>query len=683
MAILGSATYKLDTDNSRLNRGLAKAEQTSRQSAKRIAGNFAKIGGGMLAVGAGIGLALFKLGGQASSLKESINAVNVVFGQGKKTILDFSSTASTVVGLASADFNQLSATTGALFTNFGLSEQEAAEETINLTKRAADLASVFNTDVGDALGALQAAVRGETEPLRRFAGDVTDASLELYLLEKGITRSVTEMTQAEKGLLRYEVAMAQTAKVEGDFQDTSEDAANAMRILKAQIKDAAALMGQGLLPVFEAVLPVVQSVVAQFAEWAESNPKLMRALVLGVAAVAGLAVVIGGLLLVAAGAMMVFAALGVAGLITVGWVALAMIALVAVGVWLVANWDKVKKSLVSVFDAVLAWVQPVVDAFAQWAENNPELMRALVIARQAVEGLTKALDWLLGKAQEAWEAIKEFAANIWEKHLKPIWGKFKEIWESSVEPAILWLVEKFEGLPGLLQLSLLGTAAALSASMTALLAVWSAKMLVHLAAWTATSLAHLAVWSAKMLAHFAVFTATSLARMALWPAKMLVHLAVFTATSLARMALWVAGMLARFALWTVTSLARMAVWVAKMLVELAVWTATSLANIAVWVAGMLARFALWTVTSLGEMVVWVAKMLVELAVWTGTSLVNMTVWTASMLARFAVWTATMLARTAAWVAGMLAELAVLDCHFTGSLRRVVGVNAGSHDGVGG
>ena len=60
MAILGSATYKLDTNNSALNRGLAKAEQTSRERSRRIAGNFAKIGAAGVAMGAAIGFALFK-----------------------------------------------------------------------------------------------------------------------------------------------------------------------------------------------------------------------------------------------------------------------------------------------------------------------------------------------------------------------------------------------------------------------------------------------------------------------------------------------------------------------------------------------------------------------------------------------------------------------------------------------
>ena len=266
MAILGSATYKLDSDNSKLNRGLAKAEKTSKERGRRIGANLAKIGAATLAMGAVAGVGLFKLGRQASDLGESVNAVKVVFGEGAQAVLDFSRTTKTAVGLASADFNQLSATTGALFTLYGLSEKEAAKETINLTNRAADLASVFNVDVKDALFALQAGIRGETEPLRRFAGDVTDASLELYLMNKGIDQSVKDMTQAEKGLLRYEVAMEQTSKVAGDFKNTSTSAANATRVLKAQIKDLAAHMGKGLLPVFEKGIKWVQSFVTELSD---------------------------------------------------------------------------------------------------------------------------------------------------------------------------------------------------------------------------------------------------------------------------------------------------------------------------------------------------------------------------------------------------------------------------------
>ena len=487
MAILGSATYKLDTDNSRLNRGMAKAEQTSRERSKRIAGNFAKIGTAGVAMGAAIGFALFKLGKQSSDLNESINAVNVVFGQGSKTILEFSRNTKTVVGLAASDFNQLSATTGALFTLYGLSEKEAAEATIDLTKRAADLASVFNTDVKDALGALQAGIRGETEPLRRFAGDVTDASLELYLLNQGITRSVTEMTQAEKGLLRYEVAMAQTAKVEGDFANTATSAANATRILRAQIKDAAAMMGQGLLPVFEEVLPWVQSVVSSFSEWAEQNPKLMRALVIAAAAVTVLTLAIGGALLALAAIIMIapFAATawGIA-LGPVGWIALAVIALIGLivllwvkwdwlmekfgelstwqkvavaillivvpilgiivaGIWLIKNWDKVKAKATEVWDWVKEKVGGVWDGIkTDWSRDWVEIEGVLT---SAWDGIKTAWDAQWGWVEDEetiWDGVKAGWSRDWG-YIKwlPVnaWAWIKAIWD-WVWPGIKWAV---------------------------------------------------------------------------------------------------------------------------------------------------------------------------------------------------------------------------------------------------
>ena len=600
MAILGSATYELDTDNSRLNRGLAEAEKSSRESARRVAGTFAKMGAGLLTVGAGIGFGLFRLAKAASSAQEAANAVNVEFEEGAHIIQKFAKNSAQAVGLASSDFMQIASQVGALFRNYGLSAEDAAKQTVILTTRAADLASVGDTSVKEALNAMASALRGETEPIRRFSVDVTDATLEMYLLSQGIEKSVTEMSQAEKGMHRYGSMMEQSNRKAGDFAATSGDAANSSKILAAQLKNAAAMMGQGLLPVLEPVLIEVRKVVTAFSGWAKDHPELVRVLVLSAAAVVVLATAIGGLALAVAGALLAFGALGVAGLITVGWIgvaALAVIALVAAGVWLVKNWDKVKKSLVSVFETVLAWVQPVVDAFDRWAENNPKLMRALVIARQAVDGLTMALGWLQFEAEEAWEEIKE----MWEEIKTDAEDKLEEIKATWAEGGIKQM--------------LLAAAAVFAASITATLAVWTIRMLSRLAVWTATSLARMSVWAARMLARFAAWTAAMLLRMALWPAKMLFHLAVWTVTSLAHMLVWRIRMLASFAVMWAYSLAGMALWVARMLLQFAAWTAAMLLKMGLWVAKMLFHLAVWTVTSLARMAAWSALMLARLSVW--------------------------------------------------------------------
>lgn len=247
---------------------------------------------------AGLGALSVGIGGaikNASDLTESINAVNVVFGEGAKTVLDFSNTTSTAIGMASADFNQMATQTGALLRDTGLSAEEVANQTINLTKRASDMASVFNTSVPDAMSALNQALRGETEAIRRYAGDVTDASLQTYLLSKGIKTSVTDLSEQEKRLYRVDLIMAQTAVTAGDFERTSEGLANSQRILQSKITDTSAKLGTMFIPMMEDAMVVINKVVTVVSNFIDKNPELAKTLVLVAGAVSGLLVVAGSL----------------------------------------------------------------------------------------------------------------------------------------------------------------------------------------------------------------------------------------------------------------------------------------------------------------------------------------------------------------------------------------------------
>jgi len=190
----------------------------------------------------------------ASDLTESINAVNVVFGEGSDDVLKYGKNAATSVGLARAEYNQMATITGALLKDTGLTMDEVAGQTDRLITRAADLASVFNTDVTDATSAINQAIRGETEGIRRYAGDVSDATLQTYLLTNGIAGTVTQMSQQEKRLLRVEVLMAQTEVVANDFANTSDSLANQQRILTARFKDASGQIGTAFLPAISNVL---------------------------------------------------------------------------------------------------------------------------------------------------------------------------------------------------------------------------------------------------------------------------------------------------------------------------------------------------------------------------------------------------------------------------------------------
>ncbi len=235
---------------------------------------------------AGIGAVVNDAINAASDLTESMNAVNVVFGDAADTIFRFGEGAASQVGLARSEVNQLAAQTGALLMNFGLTAQEAADETVNLTRRAADLASVFNTDVSSAMVAIQAALRGETEPIRRFAVTLDDASIRAKAVELGLAATTGEVTRQEKALAALRLIYEQTDRVAGDFVNTQDELANQQRILKAETENLQAELGAMFLPLKkEALRTVVQGVglvqgrlrtLKQFGDKAAMGVEFMR-----------------------------------------------------------------------------------------------------------------------------------------------------------------------------------------------------------------------------------------------------------------------------------------------------------------------------------------------------------------------------------------------------------------------
>lgn len=190
----------------------------------------------------------------ASDLNESMNAVQSVFGTASERITNFGQIAAQSVGLAQSEFQQLSATTGALLTNFGFSADEAAKQTIRLTRRAADLASVFNTTVPDALNAVNAALRGENEPIRRYGVTLSDAAVRAKAVELGLADTAAAVDANGKAVGALELFYEQTSKAQGDFIETSDELANSQRILAAEFEDAKASFGQAAIPVATSAL---------------------------------------------------------------------------------------------------------------------------------------------------------------------------------------------------------------------------------------------------------------------------------------------------------------------------------------------------------------------------------------------------------------------------------------------
>ena len=255
----------LELDTSRYTRralGAAKATRTINTAAKELATRtFPGLSRQTKALGSDFGRVLgaraafrgakdFITGivSEASQLNESMNAVNKIFGEATDTIFEFGETSAFAVGLSRAEFQQLSTVTGALLQTFITDIDDVATETIKLTERAADLASVFDTDVNDALVAIQASIRGQQRPIRNYGVQMDEAAVKARALELGLAATTSELTLQDRALARLDILYEQTDKSVGDFQDTIGDLANASRVAAAAWKDAQAQFGAAITP---------------------------------------------------------------------------------------------------------------------------------------------------------------------------------------------------------------------------------------------------------------------------------------------------------------------------------------------------------------------------------------------------------------------------------------------------
>lgn len=225
----------------------------------KVLGNVGQIASGFLFAnvisGAGAKLAGFFSSSTkaASDLGESVNAVNVIFGDSAGKILDWGKTASTQAGLSQRAFQQLATPLGAMLKNAGFDMDEVADKTIDLTRRAADMASVFNTDVEDALAAIQAGLRGELDPLEKYGVKLSAATVEQKALAMTGKNTAASLTETEKAAARVALIFEQTNVVAGDFVNTSDQLANKTRIQNARMEELQATIGQKLLPVQMAI----------------------------------------------------------------------------------------------------------------------------------------------------------------------------------------------------------------------------------------------------------------------------------------------------------------------------------------------------------------------------------------------------------------------------------------------
>lgn len=232
----------------------------------------------------------------ASDLVETINKVKVAFKANSKEVLNWSKNSITSMGLARESALDAAALFGDMGTSMGLSTKAAAKMSMNLTQLGADLASFKNIKFSEAQTALAGIFTGETESLKKLGIVMTETNLLEYARSKGITKTVQEMTQAEKVQLRYNYILDKTKNAQGDFIRTQSGTANQLRMTQERFKELAATVGAVLLPTVNQLLGFLNDLMKKFQELTPGQQKMIL-IFIGIAAAIGPVLWVGGQLL--------------------------------------------------------------------------------------------------------------------------------------------------------------------------------------------------------------------------------------------------------------------------------------------------------------------------------------------------------------------------------------------------
>lgn len=238
-------------------------DESGRRSGGRILGGIGLALGAaaVTAIGIGVGQAIsagirtgfdFTLEGigLARDLNETRNAVGEVFGaETAREIEQWASGANRNLGQTQQQALAAAQNFGIFGKSAGLVGGDLADFSIEMTNLSSDLASFQNTTPQEAIDALGAALRGESEPIRRYGVLLDDATLKARALEMGIISTTNQaLTPQQRVLAAQAEILAQTSTQQGDFARTSGDLSNQQRILAASFDEAKARLGTALLP---------------------------------------------------------------------------------------------------------------------------------------------------------------------------------------------------------------------------------------------------------------------------------------------------------------------------------------------------------------------------------------------------------------------------------------------------
>jgi hypothetical protein len=266
-----SVLIKADSNLSDSMKRIAKSTDKATKSTKKLSKSFKiaekagkKMGQsvvrwsrrGSIALGA-FSIAAFKLSSDADEVASKFNVVFRGVSRGAdKTARSFAKD----FGLAQTTAKQLLANTGDLLSGIGFTDEASLGLSTRLNALAVDLASFSNIQGGArrASEALTKGLLGERESMKLLGIAIREEDISKELEKRGLQGLKGRELRAAKALITFDLAFEQSAKAIGDFERTSDSAANQMRLTAERLKEFSERFGNEVIaPLAKNVLPAI------------------------------------------------------------------------------------------------------------------------------------------------------------------------------------------------------------------------------------------------------------------------------------------------------------------------------------------------------------------------------------------------------------------------------------------
>lgn len=202
----------------------------------------------------------------ASALQQSTGAVESVFKSQADAIKSLAADAASSVGLSANQYQEFASVMGSQLKNLGVEQSNLVPTTDKLITMGADLASMYGGTTADAVEALGAVFRGETDPIEKYGISIKQSDVNARLAADGLDGLEGEARKQAETQARLAILTEQSADAQGNFAREVDTAAGSAQIAAAEWENAKASLGEALLPIATRAAEVMADLAAKMGE---------------------------------------------------------------------------------------------------------------------------------------------------------------------------------------------------------------------------------------------------------------------------------------------------------------------------------------------------------------------------------------------------------------------------------